>query len=176
MNINQSIKIFLMVISLLIWTVEDACSATITPILKSARSQSTTAIPNGFEIQYCPEKEKLVKTGMIWTAEDKWRNHDESFAEKISTFLGAQWTGINLGTVICIYGDQAVVDFPVALEPIYVMLALEPQNGNWSVNIKGYRFCHSTNTQDCGFMVQQPKKQGPLYDDIKYHPIKPKSE
>lgn len=176
MKISQFIKTFLMFIPLVTWTVGNAGLAAKSSISKPNNSKSTTVIPNGFEVQYCPEKEKLVKTNMIWTAEDKWKSHDESFAEKISEFLGAQWTGINLGTILCIYGDQAVVDFPVALEPIYVMLALEPQNDNWSVNIKGYRFCHSTNTQDCGFMVQQPKKQGPLYDDIKYHPTRPKSE
>lgn len=166
MKISASVKTSLMFVLLILWTAGSATSSTTPP--------KTT--PDGFKMQYCPEKEKLVKTGMIWTAEDKWKSHDESFAEKISEFLGAQWTGINLGTIICIYGDQAVVDFPIALEPIYVMSALEPQGDNWSVNVKGYRFCHSTNTQDCGFMVQQPKTQGPLYDDIKYNPTKPKSE
>lgn len=173
MKINQIIKTLLMMIYLITWTVSNAATTTTSTV---DNSKSTTTAPNGFEIQYCPEKEKLVKTDMIWTAEDKWKSHDESFAEKISTFLGAQWTGINLGTIICIYGDKDVVDFPIALESIYVMLVLEPQNDNWSANIKGYRFCHSTNTQDCGFMVQQPKKQGPLYDDIKYNPTKPKDE
>lgn len=170
MQINNYLKTILITISMILWTIIKAAPATDSE--KSVTSTPTVANSDLLKINYCPEIQKLTKNAMIWTVENQWRSHSESFAEQISSFIGAQWVGVKIGTIICLYDSKDAFDFPIALEPIHTMLVLEPQGDNWSVNVKGYRICHSTSTQDCGFMIQQPKTAGSVYEQIEYHPTK----
>jgi len=127
-----------------------------------------------YEVRYCPEIATLQKdpTTMMWSSGSRWKSYTESFANQVSGFIGAQWLGIKVGKIICLYTSKETFDFPIALEPIRAMLVPEPQGSNWSANVnkKGFKFCSSANIQDCSFMVQIPKPEGSPYEAIKYQP------
>jgi len=141
-----------------------------TPTNQNITSKPPATGDTSWETSYCPTAQELTKSDLIWKVGEKWKSYGESFATAISNFTGAQWVGINIGKIICLYDSKESFDFPIALEPVKTMLVSEPKGINWSVNIKGYKICHSTNVNDCSFVVQKPKVIKSIYEEIKYQP------
>src|SRR3990167_2770190 len=82
----------------------------------------------------CPPIQALTKNQkMEWSAKGGWKSYGTSFVEKIASFSGAQWNGVNLGQIICVYNGKEKTDFPVLL--VYHTLAIEPQENGWSKNL-----------------------------------------
>ena len=100
---------------------------------------------------------------MYWaTKENGFRSYDVSFAEHINRFLGAQWEGVNLGTVYCLYqGDRMAFNITVQFHA----LSYTPVGGRWSNNLGGYRNCISNNINDCFFKPYVTKKTN-LYKEL----------
>jgi hypothetical protein len=126
---------------------------------------------------YCPKAEDLVlkKTadGIKWaTKDDKWQTYTPTLSTKIMGFIGAQWQGIKVGSVICLYNTNEAVPFPAALEQKLSQLVLEPKNiGGWSAHVDGGRgLCISTNIAVCPYYVQETKDIKDFYQEIKYAP------
>ncbi|MCK4870361.1 MAG: T4SS-associated protein EirA [Gammaproteobacteria bacterium] len=119
---------------------------------------------------YCPEVKDLKNHAMIWHAGTKWRSYSPSFVKKIKAFVGAQWIGINVGKIICLYRGAEKITFPVALEPVHPVLVPTPNGAHWAPipHRSGYRQCFSNNVMDCSFTQQQSRDTGNVFQQIKY--------
>ena len=117
---------------------------------------------------FCPSISELTKEGLFWKAGNSWKSFTQSFAKEIGGFLGAQWMGVNIGKIICLYHGKESIDFPIAIEQVHSQLILEPKGPNWSTPISGRRICKSSNIFDCAFTAQAEESSKDAYEDIKY--------
>lgn len=131
--------------------------------LAAADTNSGTrpALPPGYMM--CPPISDLHKdtTKMIWYA-NGWKSFSPSFSTQISGFLGAQWQGVNVGNISCVYRGSENMSFPIIL--VYNRLVFMPSGGHWTQNLGGYVNCKSTSRQDCIFKPQPHAKSGNIYD------------
>lgn len=123
-------------------------------------AESPPAIPGiAYVKQYCPAAEALtLSQDLWWTAPGDWKSDSQSFVAEIDRFIGAQWSGINIGKVICLYTGKGKANFPVAL--IRESLVPEPTGNLWSPNIQGQRNCQTNDVTDCPFLTETAKKTG----------------
>ncbi len=121
---------------------------------------------------YCPMPGDLEKQGDYWQSKNReWISYTPSLANKISKFSGAQWIGVGVGKIICLYLTNEEVSFPLAIEQKYEQLIVEPVNGEggWSTLVENrYRMCKSASAADCFFFVEAPKKVDDVYSEIQY--------
>ena len=114
----------------------------------------------------CPALNQLVKNPKtaIWTAPGGWKAYEQSPFNKLTHFVGAQWVGIGVGQVSCLYrGDDPFV-FPVFL--VYNTLTFEPKDVHWSKSAKSnYRNCKSNKREDCLFSPVPKKKTDDIYKE-----------
>ena len=122
---------------------------------------------------YCPavDQLKLDKEKNRWKADGGWKSYQPSFGHKVSNFIGAQWNGVQLGNVICIY--QAKDKYTFAIQLMYNKVVVQPEGRNWN-QVKSNIFnCYSTQQKDCAFSpLIAPRKQNTLKEaqDLKYKP------
>ena len=134
---------------------------------------TTTVQPKG-PIQYCPQSEALVKKDDKWLTKDgKWRSYTPSAATKVSGFLGAQWVGVKVGKIICLYKTNEAVEFPLALEQKHSESILEPSDYGWSALAHNRKFCKSASVADCAYFAQPQYEVKNIYKEIEYNPSKP---
>lgn len=121
----------------------------------------------------CPPPSALVKNGLFWgTPTGGWRSYSEAFDTSIVSFMGAQWVGINVGKMICIYKGNLAMSFPITLQND--TLAQTPTGNNWGTDQGGYRNCHSANMQDCPFVVKsQSVNMQQIYQSLDFFKGKP---
>lgn len=125
----------------------------------------------------CPlvESLKLDPKEMKWSTQDGWKSANPSFVRSVRQFVGAQWTGVNVGDVICLYIQGGRSDFPVTLHKPLVVLS--PSGGAWGADQGGHKNCHSTDVNQCAFEIENTvielKK---IYDSIDFHRGKPVEE
>lgn len=117
---------------------------------------------------YCPAPSELNKNGLFWgTAAGDWKSYSESFDNKVTGFVGAQWVGINVGKMVCIYKGNISMSFPITLQND--TLAQAPTGGLWGKDLGGYRNCHSVNMADCPFIVKtQSANIQQIYDSLNF--------
>lgn len=121
--------------------------------------------------QFCPQTEDLIKQETFCTTKDnRWKSYTPSTASKVQSFLGAQWAGIKIGKIICLYQTNEAVTFPLAVEQVSSQSILEPSGGGWSALTKNHRFCKSTSVADCSFSPEPPRDNSNIYKDIEYNP------
>jgi hypothetical protein len=150
--------------------------------LGSSTTNTTTTVktPPGTYIDYCPNPIDLTKNPikLTWSTappasniQPEFQGYEKSFANKLTKFLGAQWNGVNLGKIICLYQGESQETFPVQL--FYDILVLTPTTGQW-VKKKGYYSnCDARDPKQCPFLVKkQPKKINVdnVLKNIKAHP------
>lgn len=122
---------------------------------------------------FCPQADSLIKQDSFWTTKDQqWKNYTPSSASKVTSFLGAQWAGIKIGKIICLYQTNEAVAFPLAVEKVKGQPVSEPSGGGWSALTSNRRFCKSTSIADCVFMLELPKNIDNIYEEIAYNPKK----
>lgn len=121
----------------------------------------------------CPLPNRLIKSGLYWgTATGGWKSYSESFDSTISSFIGAQWVGINVGKMICIYKGNLAMSFPITLQND--TLSIAPTGNSWGTDQGGYRNCHSTNILDCPFVVKTTSvNMQQIYQSIDFFKGKP---
>ncbi|MBN2689689.1 MAG: T4SS-associated protein EirA [Gammaproteobacteria bacterium] len=117
---------------------------------------------------FCPSASSLERHALAWRVGDKWISGDNSFVQTIARFIGAQWVGVNVGQIICIYQGSQQQMFPVALRPVHAVLISKPTGSNWHTTHFGYMQCASGQVEDCPFYQQIEKKNTDLYKDIEY--------
>jgi hypothetical protein len=121
--------------------------------------------------QFCPQIEDLIKQDTLWATKDnRWKSYTPSTASKVQIFLGAQWAGIKIGKIICLYQTNEAVTFPLAVEQVSSQSILEPSGGGWSALTGNRRFCKSTSVADCSFSPERERDNSNIYKDIEYNP------
>lgn len=103
-------------------------------------------------LTYCPAPSSLVLNKTSWSAPGNWKSYQVSFIKHINRFLGAQWTGIHVGRMICLYGGDNPNDFPVQL--VLPTLAQEPTLPIWEPIKNNSSNCISTHNQVCDCPIQ----------------------
>lgn len=111
----------------------------------------------------CPEPGELYPPDyqakdFIWKARGGWKS-EVSFVKEVTAFLGAQWTGTNVGTISCIYRAKESSTFPLVLQNGKVVYY--PKEGAWKKPIKQggsktgaitYKInCVANRVKDCPF-------------------------
>lgn len=143
----------------------------------TAQAQQSLITENGqqYSVQQiiCPKPEELVKNGLFWgTPTGGWKSYGESFDTSITGFQGAQWVGVNVGKMICIYKGNLAMAFPITVQND--TLTQSPSGGSWGNDLGGYRNCHSNNMADCPFTVKtQVQNMQEIYDSLDFFKGKP---
>ena len=107
-------------------------------------------------IIYCPKAYNLTKTDLIWSGNAEaiqWKATEASLSEDAVSFIGAQWDGIQVGSISCVYQGSEDLSFPIVLKNEHIFRM--PKHTNWQAETDGMYTCHSDDTQDC-----------PLYPNI----------
>lgn len=114
---------------------------------------------------YCPEPSALVKNdkAMTFAAKGGWKSYERSFVTEVDTFKGAQWQGINVGQVMCVYTGKPAGTFPIYL--YFDHLSVTPSKGNWVTQKGHYSNCGSTSRSECPITVQRTPKQQNIYEE-----------
>ncbi len=146
-TINTLLLIGLLTLSPLIW----------------AQSSTSQKVKNIF---YCPAIQSIKKNNktLNWYAPGGYKSYETSFASKVTSFLGAQWVGANVGQITCVYHSQQHSTFPILL--VFHTLTYQPKSGRWSKNLGGYFNCKSHKQKDCPFSVRLQSKPKDLYQEI----------
>ncbi|MCX7120425.1 MAG: T4SS-associated protein EirA [Gammaproteobacteria bacterium] len=128
----------------------------------------------------CPHPAQAKKstdpTKSNWIAETKqgkWKSYDSSFATKLTQFVGAQWTGENIGQITCIYDSeqdftlqgQAVSQKTLPVLLVFHILAFQPAGGKWKHIGHGVYNCYSLKRSDCSFKINMRPKAGNIMQE-----------
>lgn len=101
----------------------------------------------------CPDINQLkLEKDLYWVGPGDWKSYSESFVKEISYFAGAQWVGVNVGKIICLYKGKDHTMFPVAIER--ETLVTQPTGGKWGPDEGGYVNCRSQLIRDCVFQIE----------------------
>lgn len=104
-------------------------------------------------IHYCPEVSSLSLQGTTWSAPGNWKSYQVSFISQVNRFLGAQWTGTNVGRTVCLYAGDNSNDFPVEL--VFPALATLPDLPIWETAAdKNGSNCMSKQSRVCDCPIQ----------------------
>lgn len=124
------------------------------PAQPSGQTSATTTQQG--TLTHCPFPSELIRKNMWWRAPNNWRSYTRSFVTEIASFIGAQWVGVNVGAIICIYQGKNATDFPVTIQQNAVIVPM-PTGGKWQDPDQSGRVnCYSNNVADCPFTL--PKK------------------
>lgn len=98
-----------------------------------------------------------------------FKSYDLSFAKQITSFVGAQWQGENVGTITCIYQPADKYTFTVIVS--FGHLVKEPTQGLWGSNQGGYRNCVAAagkplTLADCAFMPMVKNAPVDIYQQL----------
>jgi hypothetical protein len=122
----------------------------------------------------CPQPTELKrnpKTNM-WSTNTGWKSESGSFSAAIVRFLGAQWKGVELGQILCLYIGPNSNDFPVGIYKnliVYTpksLLKNVPESSGyqmpWTVKSESVQTtmnCYSTTGSpcDCPFITYEEK-------------------
>ena len=98
---------------------------------------------------YCPHPNQLIKKGLSWqsTTNVRWISSESSFADSIASFAGAQWQGVKVGQMTCIYESATEGVFPVTVQNNH--LFEQPTQANWKNGGNGLMNCVSKKIEDC---------------------------
>ena len=130
-------------------------------VFVNAAVASSQPQQDNYVIQECPLIKYLHRKGLIWRGPDDWKSYDESFVIKIDHFVGAQWAGVNVGKIICVYKGARHGVFPVTIER--QLLVPAPSGGKWGKDQGGFINCSSTLRKDCTFRVKVERPLEDLY-------------
>lgn len=130
-----------------------------------------------------------------WTAqtkEGKWKSYDTSFATQLTQFLGAQWSGANLGQLTCVYKSeqqfelqgQSITQQTIPVLLIYHSLTFKPTGGAWKRTGLGLYNCYSRQQKDCQFIINVEPPVGNVLQqaesfkelNVKTQPLLPPSD
>ena len=132
--------------------------------ITAVASPITSAVPEQLAYQLqtlsCPQPAALTKNLQTnrWSAlNGNWKGTTTSLASQIKGFVGAEWQGINLGQIFCIYKGVPAQTFAIAIT--YHTLAVTPQKGRWTGNKHHNLYkCISNQIKECLFQVRMKPK------------------
>lgn len=182
-NIFKGLSVFLFcVLANLIFGTTKANQPDVIPLKRAApsninnaptrRSSNDNIVNIANTVRLCPFAKELTKRNMKWYVGNSWKGDSESFVKEVGGFVGAQWSGVKYGTVICLYQGKTNADFPIALELVNSILVVEPISSQWSGLIKNRKICKSSNVYDCSFFVKPPENITDIYKQIEYKGVR----
>jgi hypothetical protein len=124
--------------------------------------------PPNVHVGYCPSPQQLVLNNLFWSAPGGWVSYTESFDKKVIQFEKAQWQGVNVGKILCIYAGDSSFSFPIVLEQKNTQIVPAPQFASWTADQGGYKNCVSNRTEDCPFEITQALKKVDPYQEIDF--------
>lgn len=129
-----------------------------------------TPLPNSIKTtnEYCPSPTTLVKKDLYWSAPGGWVSYGESFDDKITQFTKAEWIGINVGKIVCVYKGNERLAFPIALEQKRPHLSPSPTGPNWSKDLGGRKECVSDQVANCPFQLIKAQAPKDIYKDLDF--------
>ena len=115
---------------------------------------------------HCPQINQLVLNPdtRIWSYGKFWKSYNSSLTKVVDTFLGAQWSGSTIGSVICVYGNKKKLGFPVLV--YFSGMVRIPTSANWIASKRGYKNCKKSDPLECPFFAYTPSnKKQDYYDE-----------
>ena len=124
--------------------------------------------PKVSELKYNTQKSE-------WTTDTDWKSTTSSFSKQAVTFLGAQWKGVQMGHLLCLYQGPSKDEFPISMAKNIIVQS--PKDLLASLNPKGTKYtnpwvvkedkttitmdCYSRNNSpcDCPWIQFQEKKR-----------------
>ena len=91
----------------------------------------------------CPAPSQLIldqKTSK-WNTKTGWRSPDSTFTKEVTTFLGAQWQGVQMGQVVCLYQGPEKKEFEIRLQKDS-MIAYSPKDLSSALTAQGSIFAN----------------------------------
>lgn len=137
---------------------------------------TTSAAPQQPGYYYCPPPADLLqKPGQrTWYAKGGWKSYDPSFLQHVTKFLGAQWSGVNLGQLACIYTGTPGTTFPVKLiSSHYFHFPGGLPNTKWGQPQPGLINCKTHSRFDCPLVPVVKQQQGTMMEQLRQ--IKPRT-
>ncbi len=138
------------------------------PAAKAYQNPNADAPCDKPVMDQCPQPSELVKDSktMQWSAKGhldgtKYQSFDKSFTNTVDHFIGAQWVGVKVGQIICLYQPSNSNEFPVQL--VFNTLTYAPTDKHWSKDLGGHQNCVSVNPEDCAFQLKPAEKKTDPY-------------
>lgn len=143
-------------------------------------ASSTPAQNNATKYYYCPSAAALQLDPQkhVWSAVGGWKSYDVSFVRNVTQFIGAQWTGVNIGQLTCVYAGMPEGTFPIKLVSNHLFhfpykITVVEDNGNGVITTRpskwlhpegGYINCYSKLQLDCPLEPVVAEQQESFYD------------
>lgn len=168
--INQIILLFLTsILSGTVLAAQNAVSPTVSNISTTPKDEYSASDMELVK-DHCPPVESLVRDDIkqSWSGPNGWKTAAPSFLRTLDTFAGAQWIGVGVGEVICVYLKTTRNSFPVTLQRSKLVPA--PKIGDtWSMTKGGYAECKSNDVMKCPFFSQVPKPAQNVYEQLDFY-------
>lgn len=129
-------------------------------VIADSDSEAATTVPT----LYCPDASQLTKDPLTntWHAGPEYKSDPQPFATSIDHFAGAQWSGIEVGQVACVYAP-AQATFPVIL--YYNKLTMKPSKALWGKDQGGLVECKSFDPKNCPYQPRLKHEVKDIYQD-----------
>lgn len=127
---------------------------------------------------FCPDISQIQKNQMTqkWkaqTLDGTWKDYQGSFATNIIQFLGAQWTGVGVGQVTCVYKAEQrfMIQGNLTIQPalpvmlVFHTLTHQPVQGKWKRSADGVYNCYSLDQHDCPFEIRMETQTKNVYQE-----------
>lgn len=181
MAMKKTLIILILIVAILsiVWhrSIFSAPKVVSKAVSKVTSKITSNAAPKQIYIQ-CPkikDAQKNPKKGnwIAKTTKGYWKSYDMSFATHLTQFVGAQWSGAEMGQVTCIYNSQQKFTMngqlkrehtlPVLL--VFHTLTFKPMTGKWKRFSVGVYNCYSRKQSDCQYVMQIKAPPGNIYQE-----------
>ena len=138
------------------------------------RSTRADTINNNFLT--CPSISQIHKNPVKgnWIANlttGSWKSFHMSFGTNLTQFIGAEWSGENVGKVACVYrseqrfnlNGQSTIEPTLPVVLVFHTLVFAPTNGKWQHAQHGKRNCASYHRTDCPFKPNIAPSAGDIF-------------
>lgn len=109
------------------------------------------------DFKYCPYPNELKKKGQYWYADGAWKSYSESFVDHIERFIGAQWQGVQVGRMVCVYAGSNAQAFPVTIQR--ANLVFTPRIEGWTRKEYNAYACHGQHVKKCPYLLAGEEKE-----------------
>lgn len=127
----------------------------------------------------CPHMSEITKDPQSgsWIAKTKagsWRTYHSTFSTKLTQFIGAQWSGANVGQLFCVYASEQRYMMNGSLQIqrtspqllAFKTLTYQPTGGQWKRASRGIYNCNSLVRHQCKFKARSKPPEGDILQQV----------
>lgn len=120
---------------------------------------------------FCPDRSQIQKDQktqkwMAQTEDGTWKSYQTSFATNLTQFLGAQWTGVGVGQVTCVYKTEQrfTMQSNLTIQPelpvmlVFHTLTFQPTQGKWKSSTQDVYNCYADDREKCPFKIRMEQQ------------------